>query len=126
MMDSRKLAEQFFVTLEARDWNAFADLLDPDVVYEVPQSGERILGRDRYVQFNIEYPGEWHLTPKVVVADDAGAGVWFDWTLGDGEVSDAVVFFRTAGGLITRVIDFWPEPYDPPSGRDHLVEPAES
>ena len=26
------------------------------------------------------------------------------------------------GGLIARVADFWPEPYEPPPGRDHLVE----
>jgi len=25
-------------------------------------------------------------------------------------------------GLITRVTDFWPEPYAPPAGRQHLVE----
>jgi ketosteroid isomerase-like protein len=123
-MDSRALAERFFVALEARDWNGLAALLDPEVTYEIPQSGERILGRDRYIQFNSEYPGDWRLGPKVVVADDDGAAVWFDWTLGDGEHSDAVVFFGVADGLITRVTDFWPEPYDPPPGRDHLVERA--
>ena len=122
MMDSRTLAERFFVTLEARDWDGFAALLDRDVVYEIPQSGERILGRDRYVQFNSEYSGDWHLTPKVLVADEAGAGVWFDWTLGDGEHSDGVVFLQVTGDVITRVTDFWPEPYEPPPGREHLVE----
>jgi len=122
MTNSRTLAERFFATLEARQWDDFAALLDPDVTYEIPQSGERILGRDRYVQFNSEYPGDWHLTPKVVVADQDGASVWFDWTLGDGEHSDGVVFLQVSGGRITRVTDFWPEPYDPPPGRDHLVE----
>jgi len=24
--------------------------------------------------------------------------------------------------LITQVTDFWPEPYEPPPGREHLVE----
>jgi len=122
LLDSRALTEQFFATLEARDWDGFRALLHEDVVYEIPQSGERILGRDRYVQFNSEYPGEWHLAPKTIVADEGGAGVWFDWTLGDGEHNDAVVFLQVADGLITRVTDFWPEPYDPPPGREHLVE----
>ena len=94
MSDTRTITERFFATLEARDWDGFGALLDPDVVYEIPQSGERILGRDRYVQFNSEYPGEWHLSPKTIVADEGGAGVWFDWTLGDGEHNDAVVFLR--------------------------------
>lgn len=47
MTNSRTLAERFFATLEARQWDDFAALLDPDVTYEIPQSGERILGRDR-------------------------------------------------------------------------------
>jgi len=29
---------------------------------------------------------------------------------------------RDWDGLITRVTDFWPEPYEPPPGREHLVE----
>jgi hypothetical protein len=33
-----------------------------------------------------------------------------------------MAFFEFAGGLITRVTDFWPEPYEPPAGREHLVE----
>ena len=33
-----------------------------------------------------------------------------------------MVFFEFADGLITRVTDFWPEPYEPPPGREHLVE----
>ena len=120
--DSRSLAERFFVTLDGRDWDGLAAVLAPDVTYEIPQTGERILGRDRYIQFNREYPGDWHVAPKVVVADEAGAAVWFDWTVGDDEHSDAVVFFRIADGLITRVTDFGPEAYEPPPGRDHLVE----
>ena len=28
------------------------------MVYEIPQSRERIRGRDRYLQFNQEYPGD--------------------------------------------------------------------
>ena len=33
-----------------------------------------------------------------------------------------MAFFEFADGLITRVTDFWPEPYEPPPGREHLVE----
>lgn len=33
-----------------------------------------------------------------------------------------VTFFELDGDLISRVTDFWPEPYQPPAGREHLVE----
>jgi hypothetical protein len=32
-----------------------------------------------------------------------------------------MAFFEFADGVITRVTDFWPEPYEPP-GREHLAE----
>jgi hypothetical protein len=118
---NRELAERFIASLEARDWDAWAGLLHPAVVYEIPQSRERIRGRDRYLRFNQEYPGDWHLRPKVVIADERHGVVWFEWLL-DGRADDAMVFFEFADGLIIRVTDFWPEPYEPPPGREHLVE----
>ena len=121
MGGNRELAERFIATLEARDWDAWAGLLHPAVVYEIPQSRERIRGRDRYLRFNQEYPGDWHLRPKVTIADERHGVVWFEWLL-DGRAEDAMAFFEFADGLITRVTDFWPEPYEPPPGREHLVE----
>jgi hypothetical protein len=47
--------------------------------------------------------------------------VWFEWLL-DGRTGDAMALFEFTDGLITRVTDFWPEPYEPPPGRGHLVE----
>ncbi|MBA3309044.1 MAG: nuclear transport factor 2 family protein [Nocardioidaceae bacterium] len=122
MTDARALIEQFLETLERRDWQAWSELLDPEVVYELPQSRERIRGRETYLRFNQEYPGDWHLRPRLVIAD-AGDGVaWFDWEV-DGEAAgEGIAFFGVVGGAIVRVTDYWPEPYDPPAGREHLVE----
>jgi hypothetical protein len=121
MSGNRELAERFIASLEARDWDAWAGLLHPAVVYEIPQSRERIRGRDRYLRFNQEYPGDWHLRPKITIADERHGVAWFEWLL-DGRTDDAMAFFEFADGLITRVTDFWPEPYEPPPGREHLVE----
>jgi ketosteroid isomerase-like protein len=112
--DNADLARAFVELLDARDWDAWAALLAPDVVYEVPQTRERIRGRDAYREFNRTFPGDWHLEPKVVIADAARAVVWFEWTE-PGESADAQVFLEVGpDGLVTRVTDFWPEPYDPP------------
>ena len=111
----------FASALEARDWPAFAALLHSEVVYEVPQTRERIRGRDRYVQFNAEYPGDWHIEPRVVLADDHDGSLLFRWLL-DDEDSLAIAFFELADGRITKITDFWPEPYEPPPGREHLTE----
>jgi ketosteroid isomerase-like protein len=107
---------------ERRDWARLAGLLAEDMVYEMPQTRERIRGRSAFLQFNREYPGDWHLALRRVVADGAYAAAWLDTRVGD-EHQDACVWFEfAADGLITHVVDYWPEPYAPPPGREHLVE----
>lgn len=119
--DPADLVRAFAESMERRDWTTFAALLHPDVVYEIPQTRERIRGRDRYVQFNAEFPGDWHVEPRVVLADEHNGSLLFQWTSG-GDAMLAIAFFEIAEGLIARITDFWPEPYEPPPGREHLVE----
>ena len=122
MTDTAAAARAFVTTLDARDWDAWSALMSPDVVYEVPQTRERIRGRDAYLEFNATFPGDWSLTPKVVIGDADRAVVWFEWSV-DGPTADAQVFFEfDAAGLIAKVTDFWPEPYDPP---ERTVGPLE-
>lgn len=119
---TRQTAQAYVDRTERRDWQGLSDLLAEDVVYEMPQSRERIRGRAALLQFNQEYPGDWHLQARRVVADGRHAAAWIDARVGD-EHQDANVWLELSDdGLITRITDYWPEPYDPPTGREHLVE----
>ena len=121
-MDAADTARRFYGTLEARDWAAFAALLADDVVYEVPQTRERVRGRDAYVRFNADFPGDWHLSLRRVVADGDQVAVWATSTT-DGEEQDNVAFLTLdADGRVATVTDFWPDPYEPPAGRPDVVE----
>lgn len=123
MPDAKELVTAFADRLERRDWVGLAAILAPEVVYEIPQTRERIRGRDRYVRFNAEYPGGWHIQPEVILGDDRDGSLLFRWTVdGTDEDALAIAFFEVADGLITKITDFWPEPYEPPPGREHLVE----
>ncbi|GAA3807488.1 nuclear transport factor 2 family protein [Streptomyces phyllanthi] len=120
--DLRAAVERFWAAAEARDWTAFAGTLAEDVVYTLPQTRERISGLERYVRFNREYPGDWHVRTERVVAEPDHVVTWTRVTVGPREM-DAVTFFTGDGyGRIATVTDFWPEPYEPPAGREHLVE----
>lgn len=122
MTDTSTTIAAYWNAAEARDWEAFGALLADDVVYELPQTRERIRGREAYVRFNAEYPGDWHLAVQRLVADGRHAATLIEFTV-DGERQLAQTFFDLDGhGLIARVTDFWPLPYDPPPGREHLVE----
>ncbi|WP_188187796.1 nuclear transport factor 2 family protein [Nonomuraea sp. SYSU D8015] len=119
---SRRAVHAYVDSAERRDWETFGALLAEDVVYEMPQSRERIRGKSAFLQFNMEYPGDWHLQTRRIVADGRHAAAWIDARVG-AEHQDACVWFEISDeGLISRIVDYWPEPYEPPSGREHLVE----
>jgi hypothetical protein len=118
----RKTVETYWSSAEARDWQAFAATLAEDVVYDLPQTRERIRGRETYLRFNQEYPGDWHVRVQRVVADEEGAVTWIHVTAGLEEMHAITFFTADADGRISTVTDFWPEPYEPPAGREHLVE----
>ncbi|MDA0637053.1 nuclear transport factor 2 family protein [Nonomuraea sp. MCN248] len=119
---SRHAVDAYVDTVEQRDWERFGALLAEDVVYEMPQTRERIRGKSAFLRFNMDYPGDWHLRVRRIVADGRHAAAWIDARVGI-EHQDACVWFELSDqGLISRIVDYWPEPYDPPSGREHLVE----
>ncbi|MFF4540837.1 nuclear transport factor 2 family protein [Streptomyces aureus] len=122
MTDLREAVERYWAHADARDWEAFAELLAEDVVYTLPQTRERISGRERYVEFNREYPGDWHVRIERVMAEPGQAVTWTQVTVGLEEMHAITFFTADAHGRIATVTDFWPEPYEPPAGRDHLAE----
>ena len=122
MTDTAEIIRRYWDCADRRDWEGFGATLSPDVVYEVPQTRERVTGRDAYLQFNRDYPGDWRVVVRRIVADVTGGVAWTDFTVGHDATTGIHFFTVDDAGLVSRVDDFWPEPYDPPSGRDHLVE----
>ncbi|MEE1737983.1 nuclear transport factor 2 family protein [Streptomyces sp. BE147] len=114
----------YWTAADARDGDALAATLADEVVYDLPQSRERIRGKERYVRFHQEYPGDRHIRIERIVADGEGRqAAARTHVTADGEELHAIHFFTfDAQGRITEVTDFWPESYEPPAGREHLVE----
>ena len=53
--------------MEARDWDAVAEQLHPDVVVDWPNTAERFRGRDKFVGMNRAYPEGWHINVLRIV-----------------------------------------------------------
>lgn len=115
---------RFFALLEARDWAALRPLVADDLVYEVPQTRERVRGRGAWLRFCAELAGDWHLAVERVVVDPAAgeAAVVLLASL-HGEALDNVAWLSFDGtGHVSRFVDRWPEAYEPPADRPDVVE----
>ena len=123
-MSAADIVRAYWIAANDRDWNAFAELLADGVVYEGPQTRERVRGASNYLRFNIEgFPGDWHLRIIRIVGQDRHAASWIDFTNADGTSQPGICFFELNDqDKITRITDFWPDPYELPAQRRHLVE----
>jgi hypothetical protein len=122
LTNTRQLIEAYWLHASARDWPAFGALLADDVLYDMPQTRERIRGKAAYVEFNATYPGQWRLEVLRLLVDGARAVSEIAFTV-DGEVATGISFFEIENGLITAITDHWPSAYAAParpiSGIEH-------
>jgi ketosteroid isomerase-like protein len=105
---------RFYDRMEARAWDDLAALLAEDVVYEMPQTRERITGRDAYLDWNATYPGDWHLSVQQVVDGGTHCAVRVSATVDDRPADNLAFITFDEQGLISAIVDFWPEAYEPP------------
>ena len=117
----KDLVEKYWKTANVRDWETFESLLHKDILYELPQTRERIRGRVAFREFNATYPGDWTLEIVRLVGDEYQAVSQINFRVNDEEQS-GISFFEFRNGLIYRIVEFWPTPYEPPVRQSHSIE----
>lgn len=128
MSDSKavEVTREFWRLMASNDFHSVVEVLSAEFVLEWPQSKERIRGAERFARMNQEYPahGRWQFTVNRIVGGESEAVS--DVTVTDGvQTARAISFFTVAQGKVTRLVEFWPEPYAAPANRAHLVEAME-
>ena len=120
---NRQLVERFWRTMNENDSRAAGQLFHDDYVLDWPQSGERIRGRANFAAINEHYPasGRWVFNVHRVIADGKGAAT--DVAVTDGAISArALSFFEIRDGLIWRMTEYWPDPFEPAAWRMQWTE----
>src|ERR1700753_2627046 len=54
MDDAHQVVADYWAAANTKDWAAFVALVADDLVYEAPQTRERVRGREAYYRFNAE------------------------------------------------------------------------
>ncbi len=118
---AKALVLRHWEAANVRSWKEFAELLSPDLVYDVPQTRERIRGREGYVDFFRTWPGEWRADVVEVIAEEHKAVTVINFVTPTEQMT-GITFFEVAAGKIVRVTDHWPSPYEPPPRASTYVE----
>jgi SnoaL-like domain len=122
-VDEQQVRELFFEQLQHLSPEAEYELRHPDYVMEMPQSGERIRGRENMRAFQEAYPNPPSIQPRRVV----GSGdIWViearsDY--GDGQLFNLAMIVEFRDGKIWKDTRYYAEPFEPPAWRSLWVEP---
>jgi hypothetical protein len=123
MTSAHEVVAAYWAAAEARDWAAFGALVADDVLYRAPQTREQVRGREAYVRFNVEgFAFDWHITVQRIVGEDRYAASWIEFARPEGAQPGLCFFELGEDGRITQITDFWPDEYELPASRAHLVE----
>lgn len=120
------VVREFWRLMGTNNFASVAAVLAPEFILEWPQSKERIRGAENFAQMNANYPahGVWTFTINQLVAAETEAVS--DVTVTDGvQIGRAISFFTIAHGKVTRLVEFWPEPFPAPENRTQFVEPMD-
>ncbi len=122
-MNTESVVREFWELMATNDFESVQRVLSPDFVMEWPQSGERIRGAERFARMNAEYPtrGRWSFQVNRLVSDGREVVTQVSVTDGD-QRAEPISFFTVVEGRITRLVEYWPEPFAPAPNRQHLVE----
>ena len=96
----------------------------PDFVMEMPQSAERVRGRDAMRRMQEAFPGGG---PDVTLRRVVGAGrVWVAEATnryGEDAWQVVVIFELDDDGLVARETRYYAQPFEPPPWRAGITEP---
>lgn len=121
-MDDHQIREALISMVTDLDPDAEYELRHEEFVADMPQSGERISGREDMRALQRAFPPE--RTPTFKVRRITGGGdVWTVEATGDygGDVYLVVVIFEFRDGKILRETRYYPEPFEAPEWRSQWV-----
>jgi hypothetical protein len=123
-MNEQEIRGLFFERLEHLSAEAEYELRHQDYVMEMPQSGERIRGRENMRSMQENYPGP----PSIALRRVVGAGdLWAvemrsDY---DGRIYHVVMIVEFREGKILHETRYYADPFEAPEWRAQWVESME-
>ena len=106
-MEATGLVRALYEAYQRRDWEAAAELLHPEATVDMPDTRERLTGREGVLDFQRNYPEPWGDLAVLRVlggADEACAEVE---VAAPAETFRLAAFWRSEDGLLRDGIEYW-------------------
>lgn len=121
---SEAIARTYWKNISDQKWEEAEGLLHRNFVAEWPQSRERFRRASDFIQMNREYPGNHHVEVlEALSVGDRTVTTVYIHAEDTGQKAYATSWFEVTEGKISKLTEFWAEPYPAPASRQRWVEP---
>lgn len=116
-----ELVKNLWQLFSDQKWEESKKLFHDDFIAEWPQSKERYIGAENFVNMQQAYPGN-HKIELLQILSQGRRVVSAVYIFADtGQKAYANSYFEIKDKKIWRLAEFWGSPYDPPEDRKEFV-----
>jgi ketosteroid isomerase-like protein len=102
-----ELVRRLYQLYQARDWDAAGELLHTEATVEMPDTGERLVGRDGVISFQRSYPEPWGELSVLRVVGDAVTAAAEVEVVAPSETFRLAAFWHADDGLLRDGVEYW-------------------
>jgi hypothetical protein len=123
-MEPSEVVRALWHRFQDRNWTGAAELLAENAVIDWPASRERLVGRDKIIAVNREYPEGWSIKVLRVIAEDDQVAAEVEVPHTKLGLFRASGFYSVRDGQIIHGTEYWTTVRgdEPPADRARLVE----
>ena len=121
-LDFDGLIRRHLQAANQNDFDTMDELFNEDYTLELPQSGERIIGKAKIRDLHVNYPSKVHFVTRRVVGE-GDLAVW-EGTISynDRAPMNRVAIFEFRDGKIARETDYFGDAFPAPEWRAKYAE----
>ena len=120
-MENEKLIESLWTLFSQQKWSEAKSLFHEEFIAEWPQSRERFIGADNFVNMNSAYPGNHTIELLRIISTDSKVVSAVYVHADTGQKAFASSFFDIKDNKIWKLTEFWSDTYDSPEWRKDFV-----
>lgn len=120
--ENSKLIERLWMLFSSQEWELSKTLFHKEFIADWPQSRERFIGADAFVNMQCAYPGNHkiQILQLMPLENRVVSAVYI--SADTGQQAFANSYFEIKDGKIWKLIEFWGAPYEAPDWRKKFSE----
>ncbi|MDF2588638.1 MAG: hypothetical protein K0S41_2479 [Anaerocolumna sp.] len=113
-----KIVRLFWKYIDSANFEGLSEIMLDETCVWLPNTKEVFRGKNKYIEFNKQYPGRWYANvEKLFIADDTVITTTYIFNLDQSITFYVTSFFIIKEEKIEEITEYWSENSAPPTWR---------